>query len=110
VKLSNSGDFLKLFIPSQSRKIFGGWSNYSGKVTSKKIYENIMEYRGSKSDVNMSVKEQRVDGSWQGLSCLRCTLMNFERNCQVKIPSNQIKLRFFFSSDSNNIKPFKINP
>ncbi|PQE22333.1 LAGLIDADG endonuclease (mitochondrion) protein [Rutstroemia sp. NJR-2017a BBW] len=30
--------------------------------TSQKIYENIMEYRGSKSDSYISVKEQRVDG------------------------------------------------
>lgn len=26
--------------------------------------ENEMEYRGSKSDTNISVKEQRVDASW----------------------------------------------
>jgi hypothetical protein len=76
VKLSNSGDFLKLFIPSQNRKIYDGWNNYSGKVKIKKIYENIMDYRGSKS-VNKTVKEQRVDGSSHDLTCLRYTLMNF---------------------------------
>jgi hypothetical protein len=64
-----------------------------------------MEYRGSKSDFNAelkpnlklkSVKEQRVDGSWllNKLAVpnrsLRCTLMGFERNYQVKILSKQI--------------------
>jgi LAGLIDADG DNA endonuclease family protein len=107
VKLLNSGDFLKLFIPNLNRKIYSGWSNYSGKVKIKKIYENKMEYRGSKS-VKKPVKEQRVDNSWHDLICLRYTLMNFERNYQVKIPSNQIKKLRFFSSDSN-IKPFKLN-
>ncbi len=75
VKLSNSGNFLKLLIPSYIWKIVSGWSNYSCKVISQKIYENIMENRGSKSDFNpglsntkelrfISVKEQRVNGSW----------------------------------------------
>ena len=49
---------------------------------------------GSKSVVRngTTVKEQRVDGSWHvWLSpCLRCTLMGFERNYQVKILSNRI--------------------
>ena len=65
LKLSNSGDTLKLMIPSYSRKIISGQSNYLGKVTSHKMRENKMGYRGSKSDLyNKSVKEQRVDGSW----------------------------------------------
>jgi hypothetical protein len=57
--------------------------------------ENEMGNRGSKSDIfssNNSVKEQRVDGSWFGYKFepnLRCTLMGFERNYQIKIPSNQ---------------------
>ena len=33
-------------------------------VTSQKISEKIMGNRGSKSDSKISVKEQRVDGSW----------------------------------------------
>ena len=34
-------------------------------VTSRKMNENEMEYRGSKSvSINETVKEQRVDGSW----------------------------------------------
>ncbi|RYE21330.1 MAG: hypothetical protein EOP45_09700 [Sphingobacteriaceae bacterium] len=71
-KLSNSGDALKLIIPSNSRKTISGWSNYPCMVTSYKIYENIMGYRGSKSKIarinndsrQVFVKEQRVYGSW----------------------------------------------
>ena len=50
-KLPNSGDALKLMIPSPSRKAMGGWSNYSCKVTSHKMNESEMGYRGSKSDI-----------------------------------------------------------
>jgi hypothetical protein len=71
-KLSNSGDLLKLLIPSYIRKNVSGPTNYWCMVISKKISEKIMEYRGSKLDfmtnlkANLklkSVKEQRVDGS-----------------------------------------------
>ena len=46
----------------------------------------------------MAVKEQRVNGSWYDnkLLYLRCTLMDFERNYQVEIPSNQIIQRQFY--------------
>jgi len=55
-----------------------------------------MGNRGSKSVFeNIAVKEQRVNGSYRfipsacrGLERLRCTLLGFERNYQVKIPSN----------------------
>lgn len=103
-KLSNSGELLKLKVPSYSWKTICGWNNYSGKVTSLKMTfcllllksklgwkknkfsgENKMGYRGSKSAIlkNIVVKEQRVDGSWfikSHLINLRCTLMDFERN------------------------------
>ena len=65
-KLSNSGNALKLMIPSNIWKCISGWSNYSCKVTSHKMNENEMGYRGSKSDCNTSEKEQRVDGSCIG--------------------------------------------
>jgi len=124
-KLSNSGDTLKLMVPSYSRKTICGWSNYSdfffgrgqkNKVTSHKMIENEMGYRGSKSITSLNVpqainklvivKEQRVDGSWcinpgYGLAKvgqvmhLRCTLMGSERNYQAKTLSkthiNQIQ-------------------
>lgn len=48
-KLSNSGYLLKLMVPSHSRKTIGGWTNYSGTVTSHKIIERLMDNRGSKS-------------------------------------------------------------
>ena len=103
-KLSNSGELLKLKVPSYSWKTICGWNNYSGKVTSLKMTfcllllksklgwknknfsgENKMDNRGSKSAIlkNIVVKEQRVDGSWfikSHLINLRCTLMDFERN------------------------------
>lgn len=74
IKLSNSGEVLKLIIPIFILKYISGWVNYSCKVTIYKIYENIMDDRGSKSkrtkiyklikNMNLFVKEQRVDGSW----------------------------------------------
>ena len=47
-KLSNSGNTLKFKIPNHNGNIVGGWSNYSGKVTSLKINKNKMDDRGSK--------------------------------------------------------------
>jgi hypothetical protein len=67
-KLSNSGELLKLKVPSPNRKIIGGWSNYSGKVTSHKISEKKMDNRGSKL-TKLVVKEQRIDGSWLTEQC-----------------------------------------
>ena len=56
-----------------------------------------MDNRGSKSVTfllnSITVKEQRVNGSWCGTYTphLRYTLAGFERNYQVNIPSNQKK-------------------
>ena len=101
-QLSNSGNTLKLLVPSYIRKIISGWSNYSCTVTSQKMKETEIGYRGSKSVTmnNFTVKEQRVYGSWHGLvsPCLRCTLMGFERNYQSRIPSNQINKYRLYSS------------
>ena len=64
-KLSNSGDPLKLLVPSYDRKVISGWINHPGKVTSHKMMETEMGNRGSKSIFSMNiVKEQRVDGSY----------------------------------------------
>ena len=68
-KSSNSGDTLKLMIPSYSRKAISGQNNYLGMVTSHKMMETEMGYRGSKSKSYVHVeidfvKEQRVDGGW----------------------------------------------
>jgi hypothetical protein len=80
--------------------------------------ETEMGYRGSKSDlISKSVKEQRVDGSWflnklavpKKFRSLRCTLMGFERNYLVKIPSNQLNRLFFSTISCKKTNP-KLNP
>ena len=117
LKLSNSGDTLKLMIPSYSRKAISGQNNYLGMVTSHKMTETEMGYRGSKSEFVLhtdSVKEQRVDGSWSIKAksrqmLLRCTLMGFERNYQVKNPTNQLNIKSFSTlSISGHINPWFI--
>jgi hypothetical protein len=65
--------------------------------------ENKMEYRGSKSEkiqnpqpIELSVKEQREDGSWLlsklavPIRSLRYSLMGLETGYQVKIPAKQL--------------------
>jgi len=122
-KLSNSGEFLKLIIPNYIKKYISGWSNYSCMVTIYKIYENIMDDRGSKSkrnkDINLFVKEQRVDGSWYDKnSYLRCTLFGFKRNHLARTLSNHINLTRQFSTKTtlfntelyNNTELIQLNP
>jgi hypothetical protein len=76
------------------------------------MMETEMGYRGSKSEFVLqtdSVKEQRVDGSWciaKNKMHLRCTLMGFERNYPVKIPSNHLNNRSFSILTSQ----VKLNP
>ena len=115
-KLSNSGDALKLMIPSYIRKAISGQSNYLGMVTSHKMNESEMGYRGSKSEfINQnphpnekidSVKEQRVDGSYFNnfqLLQLRYTLAGFERNYHIKIPSKQLNKKSFSTLNNRNV-------
>jgi hypothetical protein len=120
-ELSNSGDTLKLLIPSSNRKVICGWTNYSGKVTSQEMIENEMGNRGSKSSSSIyiekcslgkGVKEQRVDGSylwrhpllWRGFRNpkLRCALMGCESSYQIKNPSKQINKLLYSTSCLNN--------
>jgi len=54
-KLSNSGDTLKLLIPSIYWKINCGWTNYSCMVTSQKMYESKIGDRGSKSAIFLAL-------------------------------------------------------
>ena len=49
VKLLNSGDTLKILIPSLNRKVDSGCFNQTCKVTSQNIIERLMGNRGSKS-------------------------------------------------------------
>jgi hypothetical protein len=123
-KLSNSGELLKLKVPSYSWKTISGWTNYSGMVTSLKMSENSMDNRGSKSAIlkNIVVKEQRVDGSWfikSHLINLRCTLQGFERNRDItlrfnnhrswnsfiKNPSKQFDLKTLSTTCSSLVNP-----
>jgi hypothetical protein len=72
-------------------------------VISQEIIERLMEYRGYKSVryKNLAVKEQRVNGSYNGLinnPMLRCTLKGFERNYQTGIPYKYINTYKYFSS------------
>jgi len=95
-------------VPNLVWKYGGGRSNDSYKVTSQKMNENEMGNRGSKSD-SLSVKEQRVDGSYINPflarkaiiknNMLRCTLMDLKRDYQVKTLSNQIINKRFYSSN-----------
>jgi hypothetical protein len=68
-------------------------------VISQKMNEKEMGYRGSKSEFlnpkpfEISVKEQRVDGSYFGsvsISKLRCTLTGSESRYHIKNPSKQL--------------------
>jgi hypothetical protein len=89
-------------------------------VTSQKMIENEMGYRGSKSEIQspqpneISVKEQRVDGSYLGMtrniSKLRCVLMGCESSYQVKIPSKQLNRRYNYSTLITAAQRHEINP
>ena len=111
LKLSNSGNTLKHIVPSHSRKAMSGQNNYLGMVTSYMMNESEMGYRGSKSEFLIdSVKEQRVDGSWCKKPLhLRCTLMGFERNYHIKIPSKQLNKQYY-STLSNTSLNNKLYP
>jgi len=85
-------------------------------VTSHKMSENEMGYRGSKSEIRnpspnrISVKEQRVDGSWflaKKARSLRCTLMGFERSYQINNPSKQFKIYYSTLNSDLNVQ---LNP
>ncbi|OTB09675.1 hypothetical protein K445DRAFT_71833, partial [Daldinia sp. EC12] len=92
-KPSNSGELLKLLLPSYNRKFISGQTNYLCMVIMQEMLEKAMEYRGSKSITDLIpidqkesviVKEQRVDGGYtkqasKGL-VLRCTLIGSERS------------------------------
>jgi hypothetical protein len=80
-------------------------------VISHKIFERKIGYRGSKSNTSLFVKEQRADGSCCNLNNylqLRCALMGFERNYQIKILSKQLilnKRNFSTLVQNNNLNP-----
>jgi hypothetical protein len=89
-QLSNSGDTLKIIVPSHNGNVMSGQNNSLGTVTSYDRNESEMGYRGSKSSAIAPVKEQRVDGSYSfQVELLRCTLMAPLRGYQTEILSNK---------------------
>ena len=97
-KLSNSGELLKFKIPSHIWKYMSGWTNYSGMVISQKMSENEMGYRGSKLEISspqpkeISVNEQRVDGSYFGLArAASCVASGAPRQIKIKVYSNGLR-------------------
>jgi hypothetical protein len=78
--------------------------------------ESEMDHRGSKSVIseNITVKEQRVDGHRcvnLTLTHLRYALVGFERNYQLRIPSNQLitQRRSYTSLSTNSYNRLKLN-
>ena len=109
LKLSNSGEALKLWVPQNGIKAICKWINNRFAVTILKMMETEIGNRGSKLIIVVCpshifviiINEQRVDGSWwkkfsntrpkinQCFSHLRCILVGFERNYQVLSLSKQ---------------------
>ena len=78
-------------------------------VTTHKIDENKMGNRGSKSNfITKFVKEQRVDGSYLFRhDKLRSTLMGGESRYHIKIPSKQLNVKKYSTSNySYYVKPW----
>ena len=93
LKLSNSGNILKLLVPNDNRNMICGWEityslninkfNNSCRVISQMMIEKKIDYRGSKSIIvvvthsflvplqSIVVKEQRVYGSWRKKSIIQ---------------------------------------
>ena len=129
-KLPNSGDILKLLIPNLVEFFQGGCTNYSRMVTSQKMALHFywlkwtksdmrvldsyavelqarkMDNRGSKLNIKMFIKEQRVDGNYINLSIrdsmLRCTLKRFERISYSSFRLNQILNKQLHSTTVRN--------
>jgi hypothetical protein len=86
------------------------------------MIENEIGYRGSKSEIQspqpkeISVKEQRVDGSYFDImSKLRCTLTGYESSYPIKYPSNQFNKKHFSifafrPSQIHSVTNNKLNP
>jgi hypothetical protein len=102
--------FLKIMVPSCNWKIESGWTNSSCMVISPNMIEREIDNRGSKPAIplkimrkeGIAVKEQRVDGSYTN-SVLKCTLTNYDSNCQAKILSNQQIPPFYETSIASSL-------
>lgn len=107
-KIIKFREFLKIMVPSCNWKIKSGWTNSSCKVISPNMIKREIDNRGSKPAIPLMikngtvVKEQRVDGSYTN-SVIKCILTDFERSCQVKIPSNQQIPLFYETSIASSL-------
>ena len=132
VKLSNSGEALKILILNHIWKYMSGWSNYSEIVTSQNMtlplplvkgerwaekkhgffsVEREMGNRGSKPVVGLNkptshkpstVKDKRVDGSWYKRNSL---VFKIYSNGYRKILSNQNPfLAYIYTGFSRSLK------
>jgi len=124
---SNSGDSLKLLIPSLYLNNKSGLNNFKESVTIQNQQETVRGNRGSKTarlslpprtgerNINV-VKEQRVDGCrYFKFKYLRCSLMSDESRYIINNPSKQFninnsKASFSTSIDKNNLSLTKLNP
>ena len=63
------------------------------RVSKSIVFYTSIPSKGTMEE-SIIVKEQRVDGNWcSGYTAGICyTLMGFERNSQVRIPSNQVNI------------------
>ena len=106
-KLPNAGEILKPRVPSRIWKYIGGWTNHLCVVISLRIIERAIDNHGSKSVIceTITVKEQRVNGSWCGISLphLRCTLTGFERNYRNKILTSQLVNKRDYSTNNRGL-------
>ena len=132
LKLSNSGNALKIWLPQNGIKAICKWINNPFAVTIPNIVEIEIGNHGSNSIIVVSithtfviiVNEQRVDGSWlekswfsntrpyiisQYFSHLRCTLRGFERNYQVLSLSKQIHTYRCYTTFKDSLPVNKIN-
>ena len=129
LKLSNSGNALKLWLPQNGIKAICKWINNPFAVTIPNIVETEIGNHGSKSIIVVSVtytfviivNEQWVDGSrWekfsntrpkinQCFSHLRCILMGFERNYQVLSLSKQRHTYRSYTTYKDSLPVDKIN-
>ena len=104
-KSPNSGNTLKLMIPSNIWKNICGWNNHLCMVISHKMIEKEIGNRGSKSNNKFICKRATSKWwlMWNTISHLRCTLMGFERNYQIKNLSNQLNKKQY---STFNISPW----
>ena len=106
-KLPSAGEILKPRVPSRIWKYIGGWTNHLCVVISLRIIERAIDNHGSKSVIceTITVKEQRVNGSWCGISLphLRCTLTGFERNYRNKILTSQLVNKRDYSTNNRGL-------